>query len=191
MKPHAKAEMPTEEAEVLEMISEGGPVEPAETATERAKRRWPGRGARLGSAGSLGFRATKTAPARWFGRQLDRVSERLGRGYLELLGRGGRMSETVRGAPKRMRNVANQTQLVVELIDDVRDGTYRDLPWRSVAIASAGLLYSVSPADVIPEFVPLLGALDDMVVMALTTRWIERDLRAYCRFKGYSETSYF
>ena len=36
MKPHAKAEMSTEEAEVLEMISEGGPVKPAETATAEA-----------------------------------------------------------------------------------------------------------------------------------------------------------
>lgn len=188
MKPHAKAEMPAEEAEILEMISEGGPVKPAETATERARRRWPGR-KRRGAA--LGLRARTAASAEWVGHQLDRVSERLGRGYLELLGRGGRMSDAVRGAPNRMRKVANQTQLVVELIDDVRDGTYRDLSWRSVAIASAGLLYSVSPADVVPEFIPFLGALDDMVVMALTTRWIERDLRAYCRFKGYTESSYF
>ena len=183
--------MSAEEAEVLEMISEGGPVQPSETATERARRRWPGRGARRGSTVSLRLGATKAASARWFGRQLERVSERLGRGYLELLGRGGRLSEAVRGAPKRMRKVADQTQLVVELVDDVRDGTYRDLSWRSVAIASAGLLYSVSPADVVPEFVPLLGALDDMVVMALTTRWIARDLQAYCRFKGYTESSYF
>lgn len=175
--------MQAEETEILEMISEGSPVRAGGTATERAKQRWP----RRGSAPESVERGRRT----WVGRKLDRISENLGRRYLELLGRGGRMSETVRGVPKRMRKVANQTQLVVELIDDVRDGTYRELPWRSVAIVSAGVLYSVSPADVIPEFIPFVGALDDMAVMALATRWVERDLRAYARFKGYAESAYF
>lgn len=189
MEPHAKAKLRTADAEILNMISEGGPVQSAETATERAKRRWPRRAAAKENEAKV--EAAQPDPRGWLGRRLDHISENIGRRYLELLGGEGRVSETVRGVPKRMRKVANQTQLVVELLDDVRDGTYRQLPWRSLAILSAGLLYSVSPADVIPEFIPLLGALDDMVVMALATRWVERDLRAYCRFKGYSESAYF
>lgn len=187
MKPHAKVVPEAADAEILDMISEGGPVQSPESATERAKRRWP----RRASAKVAQVDTREPGRRAWLGRKLDRISENLGRRYLELLGGDGRVSETVRTVPKRMRKVANQTQLVVELIDDVRDGTYRDLPWRSVAIVSAGLLYSVSPADLIPEFVPFLGALDDMVVMAFATRWIERDLRDYCRFKGYSESAYF
>ena len=188
MKPHAKVVPEVADVEILDMISEGGPVQSSETATERAKRRWPRRGSPKVAEVEA---AAEPARRAWLGRKLDRISENLGRRYLELLGGDGRVSETVRSVPKRMRKVANQTQLVVELIDDVRDGTYRDLPWRSVAIVSAGLLYSVSPADLIPEFVPFIGALDDMVVMAFATRWVERDLRAYCRFKGYSESAYF
>ncbi len=178
--------MQAEEVEIQEMISEGGPVRAPESATERAKQRWP----RRGSPKAAALDATQGRTT-WFRRKLERVSENLGRKYLELLGGEGRMSETVRSVPKRMRKVANRTQLVVELIDDVRDGTYRDLSWRSIAIVSAGLLYSVSPADVIPEFVPFLGALDDMAVLALTTRWVKRDLLAYARFKGYTESTYF
>ena len=184
--------MRAEETEILKMISEGGPIPTAETAAERAKQRWPRRGSAPGTRAQVAEVDTgEHASSSWLRRKLDRVSENLGRRYLELLGGGGKMSETVRSVPKRMRKVANQTQLVVELIDDVRDGTYRDLSWRSIAIVSAGLLYSVSPADVIPEFIPFLGALDDMVVMAFATRWVERDLRAYARFKGYTESAYF
>ena len=178
---------PGADEEILAMISEGSPAPATETAAKRAERRWPPRAA----APSSHSDAAESGRRRWLGRKLDRVSENLGRKYLELLGRNGTVSETVRGVPKRMRKVANQTELVVELIDDVREGTYRELPWRSVAVATAALLYSVSPADLVPEFVPLLGAVDDMLVMALATRWIERDLRAYCRFKGYSESAYF
>lgn len=184
--------MQAEEAEILKMISEGGPIPTAETAAERAKQRWPRRGSVPRSGAEVaGIDSGERAASGWLRQKLERVSERFGRRYLELLGGGVRVSETVRSVPKRMRKVANQTQLVVELIDDVRDGSYRELSWRSIAIVSAGLLYSVSPADVIPEFIPFLGALDDMVVMALATRWVERDLRAYARFKGYTESAYF
>lgn len=177
--------MQAEETEILKMISEGSPVPSTGSATERAKQRWPRRKI---------AEPAEVPPEDGTGRirsKLESVAERLGRKYLELLGRQGRVSESVRDVPKRMRKVANQTQLVLELIDDVRDGTYRDISWRSIAIVSAGLLYSVSPADLIPEFVPLLGALDDMAVMALVTHWVERDLRAYTKFKGYSESAYF
>lgn len=187
MEPGRSQKSPFEDAAVEAMIDEGSPVETAETAAERAVRRWPGRSEQRASGSDPG----KSRFSAWLRRRLERVAEKLGVQYLELLGRSGRVSETLRRVPRRMRKVVNQTELVLELIDDFRDGTYREVPWHSVAIASAGLLYSVSPADVIPEFIPLLGSLDDMVLMAVATRAIEKELRAYCRFKGYVESDYF
>jgi uncharacterized membrane protein YkvA (DUF1232 family) len=108
-----------------------------------------------------------------------------------LVKRKGRLGKTMRSVPINMHRVANQTQLVLELIDDFRAGTYRAIPWRSLVILIAVLLYTVSPADVVPDVVPLFGALDDISLIALATRFVERDLKAYCRFKGYSEDDYF
>ena len=42
-----------------------------------------------------------------------------------------------------------------------------------VAIAFAGL-YVLSPIDLIPEFVPIIGPLDDVVVVALALRYAAR-----------------
>src|SRR5690606_30836376 len=123
--------------------------------------------------------------------KVTKLSAKLGNKYISLLSRGGRVSDRLEAVPLRMRKVANQTALVLELIDDFREGTYREVPWHVVAIASAGVLYAVSPADVVPDFGPWLGAMDDMAVMAVAIRWVEKDLRAYCRFKGYSEQEYF
>jgi uncharacterized membrane protein YkvA (DUF1232 family) len=80
---------------------------------------------------------------------------------------------------------------VLELIDDFKSGTYRAVPWHSIAVASAAVLYVVNPQDLVPNYVPLLGLLDDMAVVAVATRWIESDLRQYCRFKGYRQEDYF
>jgi uncharacterized membrane protein YkvA (DUF1232 family) len=46
---------------------------------------------------------------------------------------------------------------------------------RRVKVALAGLLaYLVSPIDLIPDFIPILGSMDDLVVAALVLRWAGR-----------------
>lgn len=46
---------------------------------------------------------------------------------------------------------------------------------RSCRMALAGLaLWIASPIDLIPEFVPVIGPLDDIVVAAIILRWVGR-----------------
>ena len=50
---------------------------------------------------------------------------------------------------------------------------------RRVKVALAGLLaYMVSPIDLIPDFIPILGSMDDLVVTALVLRWAGRRVRS-------------
>lgn len=42
-----------------------------------------------------------------------------------------------------------------------------DVPWYAKAIAAATLAYALSPIDLIPDFVPVLGYLDDLVIVPL------------------------
>ena len=138
--------------------------------------------------------APHDAPAlrRWLGRSVAKATEALGRRYLQrLLGLRGDLGHSLDAVPERMHRTARQTQLVLELLEDVRSGNFRQVRWYSVTVAAAALLYAVSPADVIPDVIPLVGALDDVALLALAVRLLERDLRAYCRFKGYSEAEYF
>jgi uncharacterized membrane protein YkvA (DUF1232 family) len=102
-----------------------------------------------------------------------------------------RISKELRGIPSRMQKVTNQAQLVLELVDDFRDDKYRKVSWYTVAIAAASLLYAVSPGDVVPDYIPGLGALDDVLVLGISLRLIKKDLRAYCLFKGYDPEKYF
>jgi uncharacterized membrane protein YkvA (DUF1232 family) len=46
---------------------------------------------------------------------------------------------------------------------------------RSSRLALAGLaLWIASPIDLIPEFIPVVGPLDDIVVAAIVLRWVGR-----------------
>jgi uncharacterized membrane protein YkvA (DUF1232 family) len=129
---------------------------------------------------------------RWLQRPLAGASEALGQHYLQrLTGVRGTLGDAVTSIPDRMHLAAQQTRLVIELLEDVKTGAYRSLPWRSIALGSAAVLYSISPADVIPDVIPSLGLLDDVALISIAVRLLRRDLRAYCRFKGYREEEYF
>jgi uncharacterized membrane protein YkvA (DUF1232 family) len=117
---------------------------------------------------------------RWGGPKLDRLF----RDRLAIL-------SELRSIPDRMQRVTNQARLVMELADDFRAGRYREISWISIAIAAASLVYAVSPGDVVPDVIPGIGALDDMVVLTLAMRLIAKDLRAYAEFKGYRLEDYF
>ncbi|GLS20010.1 hypothetical protein GCM10007874_30270 [Labrys miyagiensis] len=40
-------------------------------------------------------------------------------------------------------------------------------PWRAKLVASAVAAYALSPIDLIPDFIPIIGYLDDLVIVPL------------------------
>jgi uncharacterized membrane protein YkvA (DUF1232 family) len=72
--------------------------------------------------------------------------------------------------PDLVRVVPDVLRLVRDLLAD------RSTPV-SVRVALAGLLvWLISPIDLIPEFIPVLGPLDDVVVAVLVLRFVRRRL---------------
>lgn len=43
----------------------------------------------------------------------------------------------------------------------------RDVPWYAKAIAAGVVVYALSPVDLIPDFIPILGYIDDLVLIPL------------------------
>lgn len=74
----------------------------------------------------------------------------------------------VRLAAELMRDLPAVARLVYRLARDPRTG------WRR-RIALLGLaLYLVSPVDPIPDWIPVIGAADDIVLVITTLRWVLR-----------------
>ena len=55
-------------------------------------------------------------------------------------------------------------------------GQYKDIPARTLLLSVFALAYFVSPIDLIPDFIPALGLLDDATVILLVLGAIEKDL---------------
>lgn len=176
------------------LLEDGGVVEPRVPVEAHRSTSDELNGAQVESSefGSSEFRSTAVRPQGKIQAFLEDLSQYWGTRRLSTLVRKkGRVSKTMKVVPDSMHRVANQSRLVLELIDDFRDGTYREISWRSIALLTAGILYSVNPGDVIPDAVPILGQLDDLVLLAVVTRLTQGDLRKYCRFRGYEERHYF
>ncbi|MGW8161897.1 MAG: YkvA family protein [Desulfobulbales bacterium] len=47
----------------------------------------------------------------------------------------------------------------------------KNTPWYVKFILGAGLLYVLSPYDLIPEWIPVLGIMDDLALAALLIAW--------------------
>lgn len=123
---------------------------------------------------------------------VERLAKRVGvPKLLLLLHKRKAITNELRSIPRRMQMITNQARLVLDLVDDFRSGAYRSVSWVSIAVAAACLVYAVSPGDIVPDALPIIGAMDDMVVITVAMKFLEKDLRAYCRHKGYSEQEYF
>jgi len=58
-------------------------------------------------------------------------------------------------------------------------------PWYAKAIAACVVAYALSPIDLIPDFIPVLGYLDDLIIVplgiALVIRLVPKPVMAECR----------
>jgi uncharacterized membrane protein YkvA (DUF1232 family) len=62
------------------------------------------------------------------------------------------------------------------------------VPWVAKAVAIAVAAYALSPLDLIPDFIPILGYLDDLIIVPLgiwlVVALIPEDVMADCRIKA-------
>ncbi|MDT0689498.1 YkvA family protein [Salegentibacter sp. F188] len=74
-------------------------------------------------------------------------------------------------------------KLMFGMLQDYRSGTYRNIPWFSIAAITFAFLYILNPFDIVPDFIPGLGYIDDFAIMTITLRFLETDLHSYLDWK--------
>ncbi len=62
-------------------------------------------------------------------------------------------------------------------------GSYRELPTNKVILIVAGLIYFVSPIDLIPDFIPVVGYLDDLAILTWVFNQLRDEVAAFERWE--------
>ena len=74
-------------------------------------------------------------------------------------------------------------RIMLGMLKDFRDGQYRAIPWFTIASAVVTLLYVLNPLDMMPDFLPGVGYVDDFAIFTVLLRFIQTDLHAYLDWK--------
>ena len=67
-----------------------------------------------------------------------------------------------------------------------------ETPWYARAFAVFMMAYALSPIDLIPDFIPVIGYLDDLIIVpagiALLVKMIPKEVLEECREKAHSQS---
>jgi len=89
---------------------------------------------------------------------------------------------SLEGAPGEILRA--ELALALACLRDHARGACPQIPYRSVSLLAAGLAYLADQLDLVPDFLPRRGALDDALVMALACTLAADGLERYCTWKG-------
>ena len=65
---------------------------------------------------------------------------------------------------------------VVALYKYMRD---KSVPWYKKSVVVGALIYFITPIDLIPDFIPIFGYLDDLGVIMATIKFLGKELVPY------------
>lgn len=67
----------------------------------------------------------------------------------------------------------------LRMLKAYKNKEYSQLPWKSILMLTAGLIYFVMPLDLVPDFIPVLGLLDDATLMVWIFSSLRKDIEAF------------
>lgn len=85
---------------------------------------------------------------------------------------------------KTLRRFLDDAKLLLGLVADYWKGEYRSIPFWAIGAVVFSLLYILNPLDLIPDYIPVLGQIDDVAVMSICLYLVEKELKKYQQWKA-------
>ena len=103
----------------------------------------------------------------------------------DLLNQAGHKAEHLKeqSASGPFRTLIEQIGLISRLLLAYTRGQYRVIPWESVLMATAALVYFLMPFDALTDWLVGLGFIDDALVMALAFKALKADLTEFAAWE--------
>lgn len=107
----------------------------------------------------------------------DRVNELLA-------GTRKKISEVLENNDK-LKDFSDKIFLMIRMVKAQISGEYREFPWRSLAMIVGALIYFITPIDMIPDIIPVLGLTDDISIVYWIYKSIQEDIE---KFEAWERT---
>lgn len=90
----------------------------------------------------------------------------------EKIGRLAQDDEKVKGFLGMLRTL-------IRMVKAYLKGEYKVIPWKTLLLMVGALIYFVSPLDLIPDFIPITGFIDDISLVVWIFTRIQNDIRDF------------
>ena len=74
-------------------------------------------------------------------------------------------------------------KVMLSLVKDYWKKSYTEIPWYAMTAIIFSLLYVLNPMDLSPDYIPIIGYVDDVTVFSLALTMVNKDLSAYKDWK--------
>jgi uncharacterized membrane protein YkvA (DUF1232 family) len=104
-----------------------------------------------------------------------------------------KMNELMDSVTKKMTDTDSRNRVISDFIYKLKmlvrmlrayvHGQYRQLPWKSLLMIIGGLLYFLMPLDLIPDFLPVTGLADDITIILMVFKTINKDIQNFIEYE--------
>lgn len=85
----------------------------------------------------------------------------------------------IEGKLPKLKHFFEQGKVMLGMVRDYWNGSYREVPYWAISAVSLALLYVLNPVDVLPDVLLGVGYLDDATVVAFCLKLVQRELERY------------
>ncbi len=97
--------------------------------------------------------------------------------------------EEITRKSKSLSKFVDDVPRFFSLLKDYFSGRYKKVPWKVMAAIIAALLYVLSPIDIIPDFIPFVGYIDDAAILALCLKLVKSDVDDYAKWRAEQDNT--
>lgn len=91
--------------------------------------------------------------------------------------------------PKILERVS-RIPVLIEMVKAYVTKTYTEIPKKSIIAIISGLIYLVLPVDLIPDFIPGLGYIDDVSVLSICIELVYKDVLSFEAWKASNKAKF-
>ena len=94
----------------------------------------------------------------------------------------GRMTSKLRDVNWRNVNAVSAREkffVLGRLIKAYALGQYREVPWKTILLIVAAIIYFVNPLDLVPDLIPLTGLTDDFAVLVWVYNSVSNEIEKF------------
>jgi uncharacterized membrane protein YkvA (DUF1232 family) len=78
----------------------------------------------------------------------------------------------------------DRIRVLIRMVKAYKRGEYRNIKLQNILLIVAALVYFVTPLDLIPDFIPITGLVDDFTVIVWVYNKVQQEIDKFMEWEG-------